>query len=79
MTRDELVETFAGFPDRFAAAARAAADGGRSPDGEWGPSEIVRHLIAVEREVWSGTPRPGRRRRRPALGLDRAGPRPGPR
>ena len=26
----------------------------RSPiaEGEWGPSEIARHLIAVEREVW---------------------------
>ena len=22
------------------------------PDGEWGPNEIVRHLIAVEDEVW---------------------------
>lgn len=51
MSRDELVETFAGFPDRFAIAARAARIRA-FPNGEWGPSEIGRHLIAVEREVW---------------------------
>jgi hypothetical protein len=51
MSRDELVETFAGFPGTLAVAARAAAD---RPvvDGEWGPAEVVRHLIAVEDEVW---------------------------
>jgi hypothetical protein len=51
MSRAELVEAFAGFPDRFAAPARAA-ETRPFPDGEWGPSEIARHLIAVEREVW---------------------------
>src|SRR5258705_5985703 len=51
MSRDELVETFAGFTDRFADAARAA-ETRPVPDGEWGPNEIGRHLIAVEREVW---------------------------
>jgi len=51
MTRDELVEAFAGFPDRFAAAARAAADVPVVP-GEWGPSEVGRHLVAVELVVW---------------------------
>ena len=51
MTRDELVETFAGFPDRFTQAARAA-ETKPVADGEWGPSEVARHLIAVEREVW---------------------------
>lgn len=51
MSRDELVEAFAGFPDRFAHAARAA-ETQPFPEGEWGPSEIARHLIAVEREVW---------------------------
>ena len=51
MTRDEFVETFAGFPDRFAQAARAA-ETHQFADGEWGPSEIARHLIAVEHEVW---------------------------
>jgi hypothetical protein len=51
VTRDELVEAFAGFPERLAVAARAA-DGRPVPDGEWSPSEIVRHLIAVEDVVW---------------------------
>ncbi len=51
MSRDELVEAFAGFPDRLATAARAAADGPVAA-GEWGPAEVVRHLIAVEDEVW---------------------------
>ena len=51
MTRDELVEAFAGFPDRLAVAARAAADR-PVPAGEWGPAEVARHLIAVEDEVW---------------------------
>ena len=45
--RDRL----ATFPDRLAAAARAAPPGRPAP-GEWSPSEIVRHLIAVEEEVW---------------------------
>jgi len=39
------------FPARLAAAARAAAQDPPAP-GEWMPSEIVRHLIAVEEEVW---------------------------
>jgi hypothetical protein len=51
MSRNELVAAFAGFPDRLAAAARSA-DERPVPDGEWGPAEIVRHLIAVEGEVW---------------------------
>lgn len=49
MTRDSLLERFAGFPDRLAAAARIA---GPPPPGEWGAAEVVRHLIAVEGEVW---------------------------
>jgi hypothetical protein len=48
----DLVARLAVVPDRLAAAARAAA-----PDppaaGEWAPSDIVRHLIAVEDEIWS--------------------------
>ena len=51
MSRAELVEAFAGFPDRLVVAARAAADRPVVP-GEWGPAEVVRHLIAVEGEVW---------------------------
>jgi hypothetical protein len=53
VSRTVLIESFAGFPDRLGIAARAA-DGRPIPDGEWGPAEIVRHLIAVEAEVWQG-------------------------
>ena len=51
MNRAQLVEAFAGYPARFAAAA-LTADPRLVPDGEWGPREIARHLIAVEHEVW---------------------------
>ena len=51
MNRAELVEAFAGFPDRLAAGVRGAVGRG-VPPGEWGPAEVVRHLIAVEGEVW---------------------------
>lgn len=52
MKDPDLVEAFAGFPGRLAVAARAA-ESHAVPEGEWGPSEIVRHLIAVEGEVWT--------------------------
>jgi DinB family protein len=49
--RDHLTAAVAAVPDRLAAAARAA-----SPEppasAEWTPSDIVRHLIAAELEVW---------------------------
>ena len=51
MNRVGLVATFADFPERLAAAARAASDRPAAP-GEWGAAEIVRHLIAVEDVVW---------------------------
>lgn len=51
MNRAELVEAFAGFPARLAVAVSAAPDRPVVP-GEWGPAEVVRHLIAVEGEVW---------------------------
>ena len=52
MSRDELIETFASFPARLAGAAKArVAEWRPIPDGEWGPNETVRHLIAVEDEV----------------------------
>jgi hypothetical protein len=51
MHRAALIEAFAGFPARFAVAARLAS-GRPLPDGEWGPAEVTRHLIAVEGEVW---------------------------
>ena len=41
----------AAVPPRIAAAARAADPEPPSP-GEWPPTDIVRHLIAVEEEVW---------------------------
>ena len=44
-------ERLASFPARLAAAAHAAPQERPAPE-EWAPSEIVRHLIAVEEEVW---------------------------
>jgi hypothetical protein len=41
----------AAVPAELAAAARAAPQDPPAP-GEWTPSEVVRHLIAVEEEVW---------------------------
>ena len=38
-------------PARLATAARADAPEPPAP-GEWTPAEVVRHLIAVELEVW---------------------------
>jgi len=49
--RAALVERLASFPDRLSEAARAA-EGRPVPDGEWIPSLVVRHLMAVEGEVW---------------------------
>jgi hypothetical protein len=50
MSRAERLATFATFPGRLREAALAAADRS-TPPGEWGPSEVARHLIAVEDEV----------------------------
>jgi hypothetical protein len=45
--RDEL----ASYPSRVADPARAAVV--RSvPAGEWSPTDVLRHLIAVEEQVW---------------------------
>ena len=49
--RADLRRRLAEVPDRLGAAARAAA-GRPVPVGEWSPAEVVRHLIAVEEEVW---------------------------
>jgi len=51
VTQSETVEVFASFPERLGASARLAA-GRPVPAGEWGAAEIVRHIIAVEAEVW---------------------------
>ena len=49
--RAEIVSRLAAIPDRLAEAARSAV-GRPVPAGEWGPPEVVRHLIAVEEGVW---------------------------
>jgi hypothetical protein len=51
VSREALIEVFAEFPDRLAVAAHSAA-GRPVSEGEWGPAEVVRHLIAVEAAVW---------------------------
>ena len=51
MTRTTLLEMFATFPERLREAAGVAPER-PTPPGQWGPAEIVRHLIAVESEVW---------------------------
>jgi DinB superfamily len=43
-----LVDRLAGMPARLADAGRQAP----TVPGEWTPSEVVRHLIAVEEQVW---------------------------
>lgn len=47
--RGALLIALAGFPARLAAASTVRTP---IPPGEWGAAEVVRHLIAVEREVW---------------------------
>jgi DinB family protein len=48
--RLERLERLAAFPEAVAAAARSA-DARPTPDGEWTPEQVVRHLIAVDLEV----------------------------
>jgi DinB family protein len=48
---DAVRARLAAFPDALGAAARAAPGAAPAPD-EWTPTEIVRHLIAVEEQVW---------------------------
>jgi len=49
--RAEIVGRLAAIPDRLGEAARSAV-GRPVPTSEWGPPEVVRHLIAVEEIVW---------------------------
>ena len=49
--RQELLSRLRAVPVELAAAARAASPEPPAP-GEWTPADIVRHLIAVEEEVW---------------------------
>jgi hypothetical protein len=48
--RKDLLNALAAFPDRVAAAARAAATRPVAL-GEWTPEQVVRHLVAVETDV----------------------------
>jgi hypothetical protein len=47
----DVRDRVAAVPDHLATAALAAAREQTVP-GEWTPTDIVRHLIAVEEEVW---------------------------
>ncbi|HVQ22730.1 MAG TPA: DinB family protein [Candidatus Saccharimonadia bacterium] len=47
--RPALLERLVAFPARLAAAAQVARE---PPAGEWSSPEVVRHLVAVEEEVW---------------------------
>lgn len=49
--RLEVLAALGGLPARLAVAARNAA-ARPTPVGEWTPREVVRHLIAVELDVW---------------------------
>lgn len=52
-TRADLRRRLAEVPRRLAVATRDAANKPTAA-GEWTPAEVVRHLIAVEEEVWHG-------------------------
>ena len=52
-TRADLRRRLAEVPRRLAVATRAAA-AEPTAAGEWTPADVVRHLIAVEEEVWHG-------------------------
>lgn len=82
-SREAVVLRLAGFAGQLESAARSAAARPR-PAGEWSVEQVVRHLIAVEREVhqarlrdlatiddprWSWA-EPGPWIGRPELGLD---------
>jgi hypothetical protein len=49
--RRALVQRLAAVPERLATAALAAPAEAPAPE-EWTPSDVVRHLIAVEQLVW---------------------------
>ncbi len=49
--RRDVVDRLAAVPARVSDAARDASPEPPAP-GEWTPSDVVRHLIAVEQLVW---------------------------
>ncbi len=74
--RAALLERLADVPRRLGSASRVS--GGRpARDGEWSAREVVRHLIAVEEEVWqrrlgqlAGAPGPAWSWTEPGLGQE---------
>jgi DinB superfamily len=50
-SRETIVEHLAAIPARLTEAARGAPPEPTAP-GEWTPTDVVRHLIAVEKLVW---------------------------
>jgi len=50
VSEDRRLEAFATFPARLREAVLGAPDRPAKP-GDWTPTEVVRHLIAVEEEV----------------------------
>ena len=51
-SRDELLSHVAGFPALLEAAAFESAGSAHPPEGEWGVTEHLLHLLAVESVVW---------------------------
>jgi hypothetical protein len=49
--RRALLGRLASVPEHLATAARSAPPEPPAP-GEWTPSDVIRHLIAVEQDVW---------------------------
>jgi hypothetical protein len=49
-SRDAVIAALRAFPARLSAAASSAVSR-PAPAGEWGPNEVVRHLIACETDV----------------------------
>jgi hypothetical protein len=51
--REALLGRLAATPARLASWVTAAGEpASGDPDGIWGPREVTRHLLAVERVVW---------------------------
>jgi hypothetical protein len=74
--RATLVSSLRAFPVALGDAVRAT-EGRRVPPGEWGPTEVVRHLIAVEIEVHQARLRDLETKRGPHWSWAEPGPWPG--
>ena len=71
--RDRLLDRLAAFPAVVGAAARSMAERG-TPDGEWTPEQVVRHLIAVDLEVHQTRLRDLSREEEPSWSWQEPGP-----